>query len=144
MESCSILICIFTVRKRSCGKVIFLHLSVSHSVHGGCLPQCMLGCTLPGRHHPWAETHPSGHTPPLHRPPTSRRPLQRTVRILLERFLVAFKINLRSLNSGGKLYKIEQISCLKLSRIRIKRKTSTYWSSIQDDFIFNRTCKSTA
>ena len=31
----------FTVRKRSCGKAMFLHLSVSHSVHGGggvCLP----------------------------------------------------------------------------------------------------------
>ena len=29
-----------------------LHLSVSHSVHGGCLPQCMLGYTPPGRHSP--------------------------------------------------------------------------------------------
>ena len=29
-------------------KVMFLHLSVSHSVHGrGCLPQCMLGYTPP-------------------------------------------------------------------------------------------------
>ena len=26
---------IFTVRNSSCGKVMFLHLSVSHSVHGG-------------------------------------------------------------------------------------------------------------
>ena len=26
---------IFTVRKRSCGKVLFLHMSVSHSVHSG-------------------------------------------------------------------------------------------------------------
>ena len=26
-------------------KVMFLHLSVSHSVHRGCLPQCMLGYT---------------------------------------------------------------------------------------------------
>ena len=31
--------------QRSCGKVMFLHLSVSHSVHRGCLPQCMLGYT---------------------------------------------------------------------------------------------------
>ena len=39
---------IFTVRKRSCGKVIFLHLSVSHSVHkGGCLPHFILGYTSP-------------------------------------------------------------------------------------------------
>ena len=27
--------CVFTVRKRSCGKVKFLHLSFSHSVHRG-------------------------------------------------------------------------------------------------------------
>ena len=34
----------------SCGKVMFLHLSVSHFVHrGGCLPQCMLRYT-PGRY----------------------------------------------------------------------------------------------
>ena len=26
---------IFTARKRSCGKVMFLHLSISYSVHGG-------------------------------------------------------------------------------------------------------------
>ena len=48
--------CIVTVRKRSCGKVMFLHLSVSHSVHrGGCLPGgCIPACTgqtpPPGRH----------------------------------------------------------------------------------------------
>ena len=33
MHSCYILI--FTVRKRSCRKVMFLHLSVNYSVHGG-------------------------------------------------------------------------------------------------------------
>ena len=40
-------------------KVMFLHLSVSHSVHtgGGCLPQCMLGYTPPqSRHLPGADT----------------------------------------------------------------------------------------
>ena len=42
----------FTVLKRSCEKVMFLHPSVSHSVHRGCLPQCMLGYTPMGRHHP--------------------------------------------------------------------------------------------
>ena len=52
-----------TVRKRSCGKVMFLHLSVSHSVHrGGCLPQCMLGYT-PRQKPPW--TDPPGQTHPL-------------------------------------------------------------------------------
>ena len=35
----------FTVCKRGCGKVMFLHLSVSHSVHKGGLPQCTLGYT---------------------------------------------------------------------------------------------------
>ena len=47
-------------------KVMFLHLSVSHSVHGGgCLPQCMLGYT-----------HPLGtDTPPrIRHPPGSRHP----------------------------------------------------------------------
>ena len=35
-----------TIRKQSCRKVMFLHLSVSHSVHGGgYLPQCILGYT---------------------------------------------------------------------------------------------------
>ena len=53
---------IVTARKRSCGKVRFLHLSVSHSVHRGC-------------------THPGRHPPP-------RWPLKRTVRILLECILV--------------------------------------------------------
>ena len=48
---------LITVRKRSCGKVMFSHLSDSHSAHGG---------------RAWQE----------------RRPLQRTVRILLECFLV--------------------------------------------------------
>ena len=43
-------------------KVVFLHLSVSHSVHGGCLPQYMLGYTPLG---PEADTAPMGaDTPP--------------------------------------------------------------------------------
>ena len=55
---------------------MFLHLSVSHSVHkgGGCLPQCMMGYTSPkeadtplgGRNPPWEQT-----------PPGSRHPLPR-------------------------------------------------------------------
>ena len=58
---------VITIRNSSCGKGMFLHLSVSHSVHRGCL----------GRH-PSTEGHP----------PPPRRPMQRTVRILLECILV--------------------------------------------------------
>ena len=67
--------CIFTVRKRSCSKVMFLHLSVSNSVHGG---------GVSGTHH---------RTDTLHRADIPRQPLQRTVCILLECFLV-FKLRL--------------------------------------------------
>ena len=75
---------------------MFLHLSVSHSVHmGGCLPQCMLEYNLPGQIPPPPGQIPPGQTPTLGRhpradtpPPTGRRPLQQTVRILLECFLV--------------------------------------------------------
>ena len=50
--SCSVYIhTIFTVHNSSCGKVMFLHLSVSHSVHdrgrGWCLPLGPGGCTPP-------------------------------------------------------------------------------------------------
>ena len=95
--------CFVTVRKRSCGKVMFLHLSVSHSVHRGGEVY-----TPPGRH-PSGQTHkPPGQTPPLARhtphlgrhchpqppppgrPTTPRQPLQRTVRILLECILVLY------------------------------------------------------
>ena len=48
---------IFTVRKRSCRKVMFLRLSVILFTGGGCLPKCMLGYT------PWAGT-PLGRHPP--------------------------------------------------------------------------------
>ena len=42
----------FTALKRSCGKVMFLHLSVNHSVHGGvsvwchCLSSCQVPCSF--------------------------------------------------------------------------------------------------
>ena len=60
---------IFTIRNSSCGKVMFSHLSVSHSVHmaGGA-------CMARGGGHAWQE----------------RRPLQWTVCILLECILVYF------------------------------------------------------
>ena len=52
-------------------KVIFLHLSVIHSVHsgGGGLPQCMLGYHPPG-----ADTPPQQQTPPQTRPPWEQTP----------------------------------------------------------------------
>ena len=57
--------------QRSCGKVMFLHLSVILSMAGG----------LAGRH-PLADRHPLP-PPPAGRQPLGR-PLQRTIRILLE------------------------------------------------------------
>ena len=72
---------IFTVRKRSCGKVMFSQACVKNSVHmvaGWCVCVC-----LPDT--PSRQT-PPGQTPALgrHSPTPGRRPLQRTVRILLE------------------------------------------------------------
>ena len=54
---------LFTVRKRSCGKVMFLHLSVSHSVHRGCLPGA---CVYPSMH--WADTPLGRHSLGRHLP----------------------------------------------------------------------------
>ena len=54
-----------TARKRSCRKVMFLHLSVSHSVRGGVF---------------LAETSPERDAPPVRK--------ERAVRILLECILV--------------------------------------------------------
>ena len=61
----------------SCGKVMFLHLSVSHSVHRGGQTPPLLGRHPVGR--------PPGRPPPS---TTSRRLLLRTVRILLKCILV--------------------------------------------------------
>ena len=63
---------------------MFLHLSVSDFVHSGsvCIPACTGADTpLLGRY-PRVSQHALGQTP--------RRPLQRTVRILLECILVLF------------------------------------------------------
>ena len=68
-------------------KVMFLHLPVSHSVHRGCLPQCMLGYTHPGSRHPWEQTPPPQEQTPLqeqttsrsrHRPEQTPTPLEQT------------------------------------------------------------------
>ena len=67
----------FYHQQRSCGEVMFLHLSVSHSVHGGAMrgggamhggKACMAGGAFMAGGRAWQE----------------RRPLQRAVRILLE------------------------------------------------------------
>ena len=57
---------IVTGRNEVVAKVIFLHLSVIHSVHrgGGGLPQCMLGYHPPrSRHPPGPDTPPPGADP---------------------------------------------------------------------------------
>ena len=53
---------IVTVCKRSCGKM-FLHLSVSHSVHRGSA-SVHAGQTSPRQTTPWTDTHPLGRQPP--------------------------------------------------------------------------------
>ena len=70
---------IFTVRNSICGKVMFSQACIKNSVHGGggCLPHFMLGYT---------HRHPLARHPP--RQTHLRRPLQRTVRISLERIPV--------------------------------------------------------
>ena len=99
--------------QRSCGKVIFSQESVSHSVHRmGVSASVHAGIHTPWEAHPPPEAHPPGSTPPGSTTPpqgsthprkhtSSReahilpweahalpRSLQRTVRILLECFLV--------------------------------------------------------
>ena len=55
---------IFTVRKRSCGKVMSLHLCVSHSVHRGVSTSVHAGIhTPPWAETPWADTPTSRQTP---------------------------------------------------------------------------------
>ena len=51
----------FTVRKRSCGKVMFLHLSVILSTGGGVCPSACWD-TPHGQTPPWADT-PWANTP---------------------------------------------------------------------------------
>ena len=99
---------IFTVRKRSCGKVMSLHLCVSHSVHRGVSTSVHAGIhTPPWAETPWADTPTSRQTPRAwawtRTPPRQRSPwadtpspspsrplLLRTVRILLECIMVFY------------------------------------------------------
>ena len=77
---------IFTVRKRSCGKVMFSQACVKNSVHRrGCLPKCLLGYTPwadtpPRADTPWADPqgrHPPGQIPPGRHPPQQTSPPSR-------------------------------------------------------------------
>ena len=61
---------VITARNEGCGKVMFLHLSVSHSVtRGACVPPTPLPHTPPAMHAPVPHTpaamHPPPHMPPL-------------------------------------------------------------------------------
>ena len=84
---------IFTVRKRSCGKVMVSQACVKNSVHRGEVVYIPEADTPRRPTPPLADTtpslsrHPPRQTPHLSRHP-SRRPLQRAVRILLECILV--------------------------------------------------------
>ena len=106
-NSCKYLLCVqwFVTVRNSCGKVMFSQASVIlftggvyPSIHWGRPPDTpfwvdtLLGSHFPpGRHPPWTGTPwadtPQADTPGRHPP---RRPLQRTVHILLECNLVHF------------------------------------------------------
>ena len=77
-----IALCVHTTQGQSCGKVMFLHLSVSHSVHRGGV---CVWAHPPGRH--LSVILFTGECLARHPP---RRPLQRTVRILVECILVFY------------------------------------------------------
>ena len=62
-----------TSRNEVVAKVIFLHLSVIHSVHRGGLPQCMLGYHPPDQADPSRADTPLEQTPPGSRPPQTRQ-----------------------------------------------------------------------
>ena len=89
---------LITVRKWSCGKVMFSQACVKNSVHrgGGCTPprQTPPLDRHPGQTTPWADTPlvdtPWANTPPGRHPPSIRRPLRRSVRILPECILVSY------------------------------------------------------
>ena len=82
---------------------MFLHLSVSHSVHRGWLP---LG---PGGVHP-VDRRPQADTPRADTHPPLRRPQQRMVRILLECNLVQNASNsLDVIRMSGVYYADNQI-----------------------------------
>ena len=95
---CSAANLLITVRKRSCGNVMFSQACVKNSVHRGKEVY-----TAPGRHPPARQTPPPrGKYPladPIRQPPPRRRPLQRRVRILLECILVGKIVSKNSMKS---------------------------------------------
>ena len=61
----------FTVRKRSCRKVMFLHMSVNHSVHRGvCIPACIKADT-PRPTACWDTLPPRSVNAGIHAPPAA-------------------------------------------------------------------------
>ena len=68
--------CFISVRKWSCRKVMFLHLSVSHSVHGGSAP-------MHAGIHPPADT-PLGIHPPVRHTTPGETPPGPLLRILVQ------------------------------------------------------------
>ena len=79
-----LLLCLFYRPQTKFAKVMFLHLSVSHSVHrGGCLPQCILGYTPLGADTPREQT-----CPPPAQCMLGDTGNKQAVRILLECILV--------------------------------------------------------
>ena len=84
---------IITARKRGCGKVMFLHVSVRHSVYRGRGSPWKRPLWIeipPGQRPRWTEATP-GQTSPRQRPPPQKRPpygKERVVRILFECILV--------------------------------------------------------
>ena len=92
----------------SCGKIMFLHLSVIlFTGVGRCTPPQV----HPPTDTPQADTPPPGHTPPG-QTSTPRRPLQRTVCILLECILVKLCIQI-VLVTYNKVPNAKQFCCLK-------------------------------
>ena len=75
---------IFNRPQRNCRKIMFLHLSVSHSVHGGVYPSM-----LSSRHQPPGRHIPACTGTDTPSPPPPRWPLQQTVHIPLECILVS-------------------------------------------------------
>ena len=74
--------------QRSCGKVMFSQACVKSSIHMGVYTSMHWAggwVDTPWADTPWP-THPPGQTPPL----SPKRPLQWTVRILLECILVFY------------------------------------------------------
>ena len=67
---------IFTARKRSCGEVIFLHLSVILFTGGVCIPACSEGVYTPWTHTPTQDTHTPGRNPSRQTPPWADTPPQ--------------------------------------------------------------------